>query len=355
MLGLGNNSTSEHTLGLLIHSSYILNESGVPLGILSQEMWTRSPESRGKKHLRKSKPITEKESSKWLLPLEKCEEVIPMNKHEVWIIGDRESDVFEYMSSPRHHNCHLLIRSSQPRKLKFESKDEDTNLYKHIETLPVQGHLEVEISRHNLNEKVELLISYDNVKILSPYRKGQKQSTLQMGVIYARENTDKKDGIKWVLLVDTEVTSIEDAVKYLKYYAHRWKIERFHYILKQGLKIESLQFDDIETMKNAIALYSIVGWYTHWLTHIGREYPETPAKEVLDETSIEILTAYTKKTILTALDIIMAIGILGGFLGGSKRYPYPGLKCIWIGIQKLEAMKEGWFLAKSQFLKFYAT
>jgi hypothetical protein len=39
--GLGRNATEEKTKGFLVHSSLALTEAGVPLGMLSQNIWTR--------------------------------------------------------------------------------------------------------------------------------------------------------------------------------------------------------------------------------------------------------------------------------------------------------------------------
>jgi len=33
----------------------------------------------------------------------------------------------------------------------------------------------------------------------------------------------------------------------------RWRVERFHDTLKQGLKVERLQFDDARTLMNAVS------------------------------------------------------------------------------------------------------
>jgi hypothetical protein len=355
MIGLGNNSTDKNSLGLLCHNAYLLEESGLPLGILDQKIWTRPKDSYGKKHKWHSLPIEEKESMKWLESLQKCEKKLPVNKHEIWFVSDRESDIFEYLTLSRHKNCHILVRACRPRQLEFESSESTETLFNHLKTLPALGTKTVEISRQHRSELIELNICYDNVRILSPSKDSKNRRSVQMGVVYAYEKTESKENIEWILLVDRPINEISDALKYLGYYAHRWNVERFHYVLKDGLKIENLQFDDVETMKNAIALYSVVAWFTHWITYLGRKKPDTPANEILDETSIEILEVCTKKKVSTAFEILFALGFLGGFLGGSKRYPYPGMKSVWGGIQKLEAMKQGWLLAKSQFLDFYAT
>jgi hypothetical protein len=54
---------------------------------------------------------------------------------------------------------------------------------------------------------------------------------------------------------------------------------------------------------------------------------------------------------LTVKQALLLIATLGGFIGGSKRYPFPGVKTIWIGLIKLAGMKEGWLLAKQHFKK----
>jgi len=356
MQGLGRNSTQSKVLGLLLHSSYILTESGIPLGILHQKLWTRDPASNGKSTHRKELPITEKESFKWLEPIMHCQEIIPLTNREVWFVSDRESDVYEYITLQRHKNIHLLIRANQPRQLEQQtSSGKATTLFNHVKELPVKCIKSLVLSRSNKDEEITLSVSFDNVDILSPKNKSGTRTSVRMGVVYAKEIGDAKEPAEWTLLLDKSINNTDDALKYLDYYAKRWTIERFHYVLKQGLQIEKLQFDDVETLKKAISLYSVIAWYTHWITYLGRHEPEKSATEVLDSTSIEVLEAYTKKKILTVLDVLLAIGILGGFLGGSKRYPYPGLKSVWQGIQQLQAMKQGWIMAKEQLSKFYAT
>jgi hypothetical protein len=309
-------------------------------------------------------PIEEKESIKWLELIDVCESKIPLKDHEVWVIGDRESDIYEYMAKPRHANLHLIIRACQPRRVFKESGETPTTLFKHLATLPIAGSKQVELTRENRNETIELSVRYDNVNILSPMNGQSKTApaSIPMGVVYAREEPvvksatgNTQEAIEWVLLVDKNIEDLSEAIKFLDYYSQRWKIERFHYTLKQGFKVEKLQFDDAHTLINVIAFYSILAWLIQWVTYLGRLQPNLPAREVLDDVSIEVLEAVTKKKITTAEQVMITIGILGGFIGGSKRYPYPGLKSMWQGIAKLEAMKQGWLLAKSKFAKKYAT
>src|SRR5262245_47201564 len=58
-------------------------------------------------------------------------------------------------------------------------------------------------------------------------------------------------------------------------------IERFHYTLKQGCTVERLQFEEAHTLKNALALYSIVAWRLLWLTYTARTQPQDTATELV--------------------------------------------------------------------------
>jgi hypothetical protein len=55
-----------HTTGFLMHSVLTASTEGVPLGVLSAEMWTRAHEDFGKAAERKKKAFADKESSRWL-------------------------------------------------------------------------------------------------------------------------------------------------------------------------------------------------------------------------------------------------------------------------------------------------
>jgi hypothetical protein len=53
--------------GLKVHSVFCTTGNGVPLGVLHQQVWARDMALLGKKHQRHKKPITDKESQRWLL------------------------------------------------------------------------------------------------------------------------------------------------------------------------------------------------------------------------------------------------------------------------------------------------
>ena len=54
------------------------------------------------------------------------------------------------------------------------------------------------------------------------------------------------------------ITYIEDVTTYVRWYSYRWRIERYHYVLKSGCGIEKLQLETAERLEMALATYSIV-------------------------------------------------------------------------------------------------
>jgi hypothetical protein len=136
------------------------------------------------------------------------------------------------------------------------------------------------------------------------------------------------------------VTSPEEAYKYVEYYMQRWKIERFHYVLKSGCAIEKLQERSIDKTMALILMYSIIAVMILNMTYAARLAPELPCSLLLGEDEWKLLYCEANKTrkepkkpykIKEAVDYL-------GWLGGPKRAPSdgpPGVKTVWIGLMKL--------------------
>lgn len=367
--GLGPIDTDGNSLGLVMHTALVLREDGLPLGIIGQKIWARNKAEKVKRQRRKELPIEEKESYKWLEGLKWINERLAPPVQRVCLIQDREADIYEFMSHSRAGNVDILLRATHPRKVEVNVEGElrSMNLLQALGYLKVLGRKKVCIERANKMVEVTLEISAGQVKILAPRRyPGQDQpAALLMSLIYAREiiadpelryqttppGEKKEEPIEWILLYSGQISSFEDAMRCIDYYTQRWKVERFHYTLKSGLKIERLQFDDAVSLGNAIGVYSVVAWRIMWVTYYGRLQPDSPATEVLNEQSCEVLEAATHQKITTAKEVVYAIGKLGGFQGGTRKYREPGLKSMWQGWLRLEAMEEGWRLAHEKFEK----
>jgi len=89
---------------------------GVPLGIIDQQIWTRPIEEAGKKHTRKQRPISQKESQKWLTRLRATAELQrQLPQTQVISVGDREADVYELFQLAKELQQDILVRASWNR------------------------------------------------------------------------------------------------------------------------------------------------------------------------------------------------------------------------------------------------
>lgn len=97
--GMGVAGKYDNSKGLIMHSTLAANTEGTPLGVLSEDIWTRDPKERGNKSCKRDKnnshkfKTEEKESQKWINALRKSNEGIPDTIKTVYVC-DREADIY---------------------------------------------------------------------------------------------------------------------------------------------------------------------------------------------------------------------------------------------------------------------
>lgn len=78
------------------------------------------------------------------------------------------------------------------------------------------------------------------------------------------------------------VKDSETAINIVKWYLCRQETEIFFKILKSGCTIEKLQFKNLRTIINCVALYTIVAWRILYLTTLIRVYPDMKCDNVFE-------------------------------------------------------------------------
>lgn len=150
----------------------------------------------------------------------------------------------------------------------------------------------------------------------------------------------EEDRICWRLLTSIEVKNLSDAVKCVRWYTYRWLIERFHYAIKQGTKIEKLQLEEGSSLQKALLVYSMAAFRIMQLTYQGRDTPTASCEVALSLTQWVVLYMLIHKTNKVPKkppclqDAVKWIGKLGGHLGRTSDGP-PGLKTVWLGYEAL--------------------
>jgi hypothetical protein len=322
--------------GLKVQTVLLLDQAGVPLGVIDQQVWARE-EKAGKRRTRKQRAPEDKESWNWRKGFEAVQERVPAGV-EIVGIADRESDIYFVLAMPRREGMHLLVRSAHNRAVESE---EHRSLREVVEAAPVAGEYELKLGRtRKRGERPARLEVRIAPVVLKPPRHGQNgqgQPPIRLSAVWVRERGEVPKGeprVDWLLLATWPVEELAEALECVEMYAHRWKVERYHYVLKSGCRIERLQLETADRLERALALYTFVAWRLLWLTYQARRSGSGPCTEALDEDEWRVLLAVSgaqqRRGPPTLREAIRLIAGFGGFQG-RKGDGDPGVKAIWQG------------------------
>ena len=325
--------------GILCYSSMAATPEGLPLSLLYQHTWIRPLDELGKSAKRKQINFEDKESYQWHDGMQQVNSLLGQAIHKIHI-ADREADIYELFFHAYESNTDLLIRARHNRQLSNGS-----HLWDSIAEQPVAAIISLDIPDKTGKKKLEVQaeVRYHQVEILRPANNKRSYESVMLTAIEIKEtngNKNEEDIIHWKLLTTLEVNSISDALRCVKWYTFRWLIERFHYVLKSGTKIEELQLKDAESLQKAIAVYSMAAFRVMQLVYESRHHPEVNCEVILTKAQWKTLymlihgNNQIPKQPPSLQQVVMWIGRLGGHLGRKSDGP-PGLKTVWQGYQQL--------------------
>ena len=356
--GLGPIGTRrQKIIGLLHHSTLAVLPSGLPLGMLHSVLHARDPKAVGSAKQRHSKPITEKESYKWLDSLSACNQVAPQCPETLLVnVADREGDLYDLFAQalvptddPR---VHLLVRSKHNRRLAGDER----LLWEAVGRQRAPGLLKVRVGRRGEQPArlATLSIRFRQVTLAAPTRQAD-QPPLTLWAIEARELRPPKGvaPIRWRLLTTLPVTSVKEACEKVAWYAQRWQIEVIHKVLKSGCKIELRQLETAARLERVLAVDQVVAWRLLSLCKAAREQPDAPVSAWLGQAEWEALWCHfhqqttPPKTPPSVRQAVRWIAQLGGFMA-RKGDGEPGPMTLWRGLHRLNDLTAMWRLCHSK-------
>ena len=351
--GLGPIGTqSQQISGVIKHTTLVLTESGLPLGLLTDEVWVRDETEPST--LKENKPISEKESYKWIKALSQTQEQTPQGV-EVISICDREADIYEFFVQAQS-TC-FVIRAVQDRVV----DDETGKLCALVKSQPCAGMLVVEVPQKNNEPAREATVSvhYATTTLVPPYRplatQPQKLPPTDVSVVSVTELHPPEGAtpLQWLLITNVAVNDFSAAIERIRWYGMRWQIEVYFKVLKSGNKIEDCRLQTQERLLRFLALKSVIAWRIYWLTMMNRHAPDADCTSVLTDTEWKALYCVTHrstafpKQLPTVSEVVVWIAKLGGFLG-RRSDGEPGVTVIWRGWQRLSDISDTFFLLQTQ-------
>jgi hypothetical protein len=337
--------------GLFLHSALAVTPDGVPLGLLSAETWVRDPREHGKAADRRTRPFDDKESAKWWKAMEVAEHAVA-RKGRLVHICDRFADVFALLARCQASGYRVLVRARHDRPLADGGR-----LRERAASWPIQGTRALGVRQRPAPKEAEEAEGRE-VKNLS-LRFGQvrlehSKGAMDISVVLVREEGPAAgdDPIEWLLLTTDELRTTQDAWTRVDWYIRRWLIEEMHKCLKSGCRIEERQFKQRQHFEVALSLYLLISVRLLQMRNLSRSDPELPATAVFTQDEAAVLEARRQargrdgQRPLSLSQAVLAVAVLGGCLSG-RRSPNPGFLSLWRGYEKLDAIVEGYRLART--------
>lgn len=343
--------------GFYIHPAFAVTVDGLPLGLLSNEMWSRD-NSKPKSEKRKDHLIhtEDKESFKWINALEKTYEILD-GKVNTITICDRECDIFDFYLSAIDMNTNVIVRCREDRQIGTRSEPEllserfaKTQCYK--ETVKIKVPTEQLGNKNNkkATKYREATLEIKSAPItLTPSRKATQvvKEKINIFAVEAKE-VNPPAGLEpahWILLTTLPVESFEESMMVVQFYSMRWKIESYFKVLKSGCTVEKCRLSECDRLTKYLALFSVIAWRIYWLTFVRRIDPDVSCKAVLTDEEWQTLFIYFTKLNTTPVEppsinqATIWLARLGGFLA-RKNDGDPGPTYLWRGWSRLQDMTQ---------------
>jgi hypothetical protein len=344
--------------GLKLHSTLAVRDDGLPVGLLTQQIWARQPQHKGRAQDRRRRDAQDKESFRWQDHAQAARRLLPADTTVIHI-ADREGDIYDWFAAERPAYAHLLVRVAQARRLVVQGPDGGTGyLADVVRAAPVLGRHTISVPRADDQpaRAAVLTLRVAAVQVQPPHNAKQRSQLrpVPVWVLEAWEESPPAGSVAicWRLVTTECVQTWEQALRALREYVRRWLIERFHYVLKSGCQIEQLQLTEADRLANAVAVYSQVAVRLLRLTHQLRLEPAAAATAEFSAEELAVLQGCRQRQtkgrvagpVRTLAEAVGVVARLGGHLGRKGDGP-PGVKVLWRGLQCLHDQVLGYRIA----------
>jgi len=333
--------------GFWTHNTLAVSTEGVPLGVWDQQVWVRDAAQTGKRQQRHERPFEEKESYKWVQGLPDLKAAT--SETQVVTVCDREAHIYEFFDAVLNAQADFLVRASQGRSF----TEAGCAVFAEVADWSVQATYTLELTRRadRPTRDAEVELRFGTLTLKQPDRAntGRETLTVQIVEVIEPDPPPSQEAVHWLLITSLPVTTLEQAHQMVEWYTYRWLIERFHYVLKSGCKLEDRQLQTQARLERLLAVFNLVAWRLLWLTYQARQTPEASCLVALTEEEARVLYAHHHQTLRSPVTLPTLheatrwIAQLGGFLG-RKSDGEPGVKVLWRGWMRLQDKLDTWRL-----------
>jgi len=351
--------------GAFYHPMIAFDASGVALGIVGQQCWTRDEISKAtkaeKNKKRKQLPIEEKESYRWIEGVHCAERAAKACPETTCVcVGDSESDIYDVFSAHAQSeiaNLHLLVRAGQNRNT--TEKQDWVDQVRRAEKIADQtvsvrarqakiGEGKSARSRSREGRIAKLEVRKATIEVCRPVHGDERlPATITVNVVLCEETNppEGEDPISWMLVTTLAIETVEDVLQIIQGYCVRWQIEVFFRTLKSGCRIERRRFESLDRVLNCLTFYSVVAWRLMYVCHLGRNCPEMECEVIFEPCEwksvyVTLGLKLPSQGCPTLNEVVRAIARLGGFIDRAANAP--GTQTLWTGLQRSYDLSTAW-------------
>lgn len=343
--------------GLYMHSHLAVTPDKLCLGVVGTEYHDRSPESLGQANHRRTLPIEEKESFRWLKGYRlACQLAEACPETRIISVADREADIYDIFVDAQRQpglRADYIIRAQEDR----------STLEPDLETGPKAYHkVRDEVSRSKLltTRTIELMqtpkraarqatleIRAITVSVKPPHARAHLPSVTH-NVVLVEEVGGPGDGtdVSWLLITTLPIDTVDDILRIVDYYAARWVVEIFFRTLKTGCLVENIQLETTARLKRCLVFYEIIAWRVLYLTYLNRTTPTLPCTAVFTESEWKSVWQVVTKQPLPQQppllsEMMRLLTQLGGYNNRATERP-AGPQPIWVGLRRMTDFATAW-------------
>ena len=338
--------------GALLHAMLAVDAADARcLGLVAGRIWTRSGRVTTP---HQDRPLSEKESERWLSTAEAARTVLAQAA-TVTVIADRESDIYAGWAWLPAADFHLINRVKKDRRLYGGGK-----LYGFGAALPAADTRTVELRERadRAPRRVELTLRFAAVELRRPDRTGEAGLPDRVRLRYVEavelEPPAGVEALHWRLLTTHPVDDVDSAWQIVDWYRQRWMIEQLFRVMKQqGLQVEASQIETADRLLKLIGIAAKAACLTLQLVQARDVNDPRTADLAFSPTEVETLQALCPRLEgKTALQknphprhslawASWIIARLGGWDGYPSSRP-PGPITFKNGLEYFRAIATGW-------------
>ena len=348
---------TDQRFGLYEHTHLAVTPDKLCLGVVGVDYFDRAPETLGQANQRRTLPIEEKESFRWLEGYRlACQLAAECPETRIVSVADREADIYDIFVDSQQQpgpRADYIIRAQEDR----------STLERDLETGPQAYHKvrdEVRCSELLTTRTIELNqtpvraarqavleIRAITVVVKPPHARAYLP-TVTHNVVLVEEVGGPGDGtdVSWLLITTLPIDTIDDVLRIIDYYVARWVVEIYFRTLKTGCQVEKIQLETTARLKRCLAFYQIIAWRVLYLTYLNRTSPTLPCTAVFAESEWKPVWCVVTKRPLpkqppTLSEMMRLLSQLGGYNNRATERP-TGPQPIWVGMRRMTDFASAW-------------